>query len=472
MLDNRSLESPYQPDDGYQLGSMPQPSLSLSPLVGDPDKFWQSGDSGTFEYTDSHPFNDGSESGVSPASHAYGEVDLGLLDSGYNIEEMDYDTLREDGTLSPSPVDYQSSRSAASIDPSHILWNSPTSLAMLSEVTKRPTEFFEEIGAQFVAGSPTNHQRLSKDLSSPIPRVVVSDTTGDNVSREKKSAASGSSAIVTSVTTHFCAKPGPSQTLHTLVAPRGSNRELPAAYGYRPTNYEVATHDRQPPCTMTTGEEPQTGTLAAETLTDFYADADFISANIAAASNIAVGRRRLPSDLATLQIPPKTPSRSQFQHFSPGLRHSVSQNSLQIPEYPTPSSSFGGLANHSQLDGIQDRDRPPSTPVTPSCFSPNQLPSPISRSPSNPPDAVGGMTYCPDCPDHVFKGTPEAQKNSLQRHRRDQHNGLPRLPCLAPGCPRSFAPGRKDNRLKHVRAMHPEVRLPAPVKRRKRKADD
>lgn len=80
----------------------------------------------------------------------------------------------------------------------------------------------------------------------------------------------------------------------------------------------------------------------------------------------------------------------------------------------------------------------------------------------NPPvdGSMSQVTRCPVCPNTIFAGS--YQKINLQRHLRSLHSDLQRLDCPVPGCTVTFAPGRNDNRLKHVKAIHPYYPLPAP----------
>ena len=139
--------------------------------------------------------------------------------------------------------------------------------------------------------------------------------------------------------------------------------------------------------------------------------------------------------------------------------------------YPSPPPSFRGIAVRHQHDSAHGRDEPPSTPTTSSCLSPIEPPSPISPSPSSLSDTTDGITRCSICPDKIWNGKPVDQKNSLQRHNRDFHLGMPRLECLVRGCTVTFTPGPKDNRIKHVRAVHPDYPLPPPSKKRRRNVD-
>lgn len=161
----------------------------------------------------------------------------------------------------------------------------------------------------------------------------------------------------------------------------------------------------------------------------------------------------------------------------PGLRHyrssssnasscSIPRSSLQTSLYSTSPSSFEETSESQQVRGHLIRDRPPSNPARLPSVCPTDSSSLTSLSLPNAPDEAEKSCRCLLCPDKTF-----TDKSNLKRHERDIHNDMARLPCLKEGCDASFAPGRKDNRLKHVRAKHPDYYLPAPSRKRKREAD-
>lgn len=73
--------------------------------------------------------------------------------------------------------------------------------------------------------------------------------------------------------------------------------------------------------------------------------------------------------------------------------------------------------------------------------------------------SVPQTTRCPLCPNGIFAGS--YQKINLERHLLVCHSDVQRLDCLVPGCAATFAPGREDNRLTHVKITHPTFPLPA-----------
>lgn len=351
------------------------------------------------------------------------------------------------------------------------------------QATNTPPKPFEKIDALFTVRRPTYLGWTTIYLSNSLPRVVIRDTNLDNVGGEKSCDMSRVHVNISSTITQFDTNQLVGQTLYKSVDPSANSSQFPDVNWHRPNNYEVAMHGQRSPHTVIGGFEPRFETLAAGSVNAFYADADLTIANVAAVSNpdksFGAKRDRVPRGLSTLQIPNKTPPRSQHWQSSSGnaltmsvdLSHSTFQNSFKSLTHLTPSSSSRGTAEYPQLQYVCGRDDPPSTPTTPFCASLIELPSPVSTSPSSLSDTSEGITRCLSCPEKVFKGTPVAQKNSLQRHKRDAHNGMPRLECLVRGCTVTFAPGRKDNRMKHIRAIHPDFLLPVLSTKRKRKAD-
>lgn len=461
--------------------SRPEPSLSPRSKIAEPAEVWQSEYNETLGFRGLKAFNDGSEPGVSSANHGYVGMGLCAVESwDYDIEEMehyDYNTVPGYGALSPGPMDYQTDQGDGSMNVSHASLESTTRSTPYQQGIKRPTKPFKEIGAQFELGSPTDLGMSTNCMSIPLPRVVVSSVDNESMGGGKKSGVPQLYGNTLSTATQFDAKWNLGQSLHMSVASSGSNILLPDVKRNIPNDYEIATQDRQPPDTVLGCIEPQLGTLAVESVNAFHADADSTTANVAAVSNtdesFGVKRRPLPRNPSTLQIPTKTPPGSQHWQSPSGstLPHSTFQNSIQTPMYPTPPSSFRGIAEYHQLDNIYGGDDPTSTPATPLCVTPTELSPSVSPSPSYLSDADDGVTCCSICPFRIFTGTPVAQKNSLQRHMRDNHDGKPRLECLVRGCTVSFAPGRKDNLKKHIRATHPDYPLPATSTKRKRKAD-
>ena len=418
---------------------------------------------------------------MSTANHKYGEIDLPELPSwNYNDEEMergDHYTGPGHSIPSPSPIGSQTAQGDISMDASHTTLESPNYFAPSQQATRRPIEPFEKGFAQFMRESLTDPKMSTNHLNISLPTFVISDTAIESVGEGKKSAVSELYTNTPSTTSEFDAEQDLGQHLRKSLTSSGSISQFSDVNRYRPNNYDIAMHDRQPSYTVISGIAPQLRTRAAENVNAFYADADLTTPNVATVSNtdeaLCVKRRRRPKNLARLQIPNKTPP--GLQHWqsssSNAVSHSTFPNSLQTPKYPTPPSSFWGMSEYNQFDSAYGKDDLPSTPAAPLYSSPVELPSPISPLPSSLSDAADGITRCPSCPDKVFTGTRENQKNNLQRHKRDVHDGTPRLECLVQGCDASFAPGRKDNRIKHVRALHPYYPLPAPPKKRKRKAD-
>lgn len=432
-----------------------------------------------FSFIGQEALDDGSELGVSTANHTYGEADLPESPNWdcvtKEMDRGDIDVVAGHHALSPDLMDSQASHGEISMEALPMFLKSPTRLVSYQQATQNSRQPSEDISERLTPGSLIDFGRPTHGLSVPLPRVVVSDAALDSVGEGKKCAVLDLYANSSSTNIPFHAKQTFGQNLQNSDALSEKRSQLPDSNQYSPNNYEIAMHDRYPSYTVIYQDGPQFGTPVAEQLNAFYADADSITAKVdtgCSTKEMLDGkRRRVSRNLSTLQIPIKTPSGSQSWQVSPGsaASHPDFRNALQISPYPTPTSYLGGSNTDHRYDSAYTTDNSPSDPTTPSCGSTVGLSSPVSPSPSNLSDAADRVTRCPNCPEKAFTGRD--QKNSLQRHMRDAHNGMPRLECPVPECTASFGAGRKDNRIKHVRAMHPDFPLPVPSTKRKRRAD-
>ena len=313
---------------------------------------------------------------------------------------------------------------------------------------------FETFSAESVPGSPTDLGRLKNGLSIPIPRVVVSEAT------------------IPSPTRHDDETQTLYQNLHNALPSGESDRYLSDNTQYRPNNYQIAMHDRRPPYSLGNGDQSQFKTPIANSVSAFCADADRTVLDRVAFSKIdesfGFNKSRVTGSIPRFQTPNRPP---------PGLKHcrspssnasscSISRSSLQASLYSTSPSSFQETIEWHEGCGDLTRDRPPSNPARLPSVCLTDSSSLTSLSLPDAPDEAEKPCRCLLCPDKTF-----TDKSNLKRHERDIHKEMARLPCLKEGCDASFAPGRKDNRLKHVRAKHPDYYLPAPSRKRKRKAD-
>ena len=476
---NSSLDTLHNQYDEYESQESPQPSSRAEPSpspwfsIADANELWQSTYDDLSELFGLKAFNDNIEIGMSTTKHGNRENDS-------DSEPSDWFYNFEDDALSPAPMESLSAQGDVSLYASHPSQESPVGSAPYQQATERITRPFEESGAKFAPGSPTDLAKLTNHLGFPPPQVTVPHTTIGNVDDGKQSSVPELYATTSSTPTPFEAKKKFGQNLHKLVTSTESSSPSPDVNWYCPSNYEIVMHDRQSPCKATGGIEPQFQMLTAGSVNAFCDDADSIIANV---TNVAIvsntntsgkfgfKRRRLSRDLSTLQIPTKLPPGSQHLQSSSDntLPHAKFQDSIKIPIYPTPPSSFIGKAEHHQVNDAWDRNDPPFIPTTPSCVSPNGLQPPILPSLSSVPDAVNGNTCCSHCPDKIFTG--KERKSNLRRHMRDNHKGLSQLECFVPRCTATFKPGRKDNLLKHVKKKHPDIPLPATSTKKKRKAD-
>ena len=301
------------------------------------------------------------------------------------------------------------------------------------------------------------------------PSIVVSDSADNEfadgfISKLFKSCSSTPShtsleGIQGSVVQHSCMS----------MAPFRQDTRPRSLYGRLPTNYELATQDRRCP-DIPIDIESKSETSAFDSLRAFCIDADSTMTDNAAPYYLATNsshakRRRLSREHLGLQTPAdgiRSSKQRQELMFAP-----PDSSSVQSFTYPTPTLSFESLSTDQHSDSDICREDTPSVQTPLSCKDPNEPLSPASPSPSILRKTDDSIARCLKCPNVKFEGSN--RKNSLRRHERDQHNGKSRLKCLVPECIEDFAPGRKDNLMRHVKATHPGFPLPASTTKRKRK---
>lgn len=330
-----------------------------------------------------------------------------------------------------------------------------------AQVVGKPVESFGH-----AAGQPMTGRR------SQPPSIVVSNSANDGFTHGDTRDSSESYYTTPLLTGQVCLEKTTEQHSYGSIALFQRSIRLGELDRMPPNNYELASQDRQPP-DKPIGIELRSEETAAASMYAFCADADSTAADAAAlcgtdTSLLHVKRRRRSATYHGFQIPAKVRSSQQRQNSlgDPPIRSAV-QNSSRIP---TPPLSFRDLPPCQHPDNITSRKDTLSAQTPQACNAPIEPLTPVSPSPSTLSGADNDVLRCPECPDTAFKGPN--RKNSLQRHQRDRHSDMPRLGCLVPGCPVDFAPGRKDNRLKHVKATHPEYPLPTSPSKRKRKPDD
>ena len=484
-MHNRSPDVLHQSVHGDGPHILPQhgpgagASLLHWPSNPDPAKMWYSESRETFGLEDTS--DNGHEASKSIGENENDEVDLSEFviwkeDAEEEEGRVDYNTMLELGSRAPILMDPQSSQGDAQ-STSHAAPEPSNTCGESGRAMGRFAKPFEHVVAQSTPKSPTDPTILADDSDFPPPSIFVSNSPVDPIADENSCDLSESYNSVRSPTKQIDMKCNDAQHFYKPQAAIRQNLNPQNSSGYSPTNYEIATHDRQPP-EIPGGIDPQSEKIAADSANAFYVDADSTAVDVAAthhtdANFLDVKQRQSSGYLPLLQAPTNhllSLRRSQNPSWT-FPSSSIFQNSSQITTYPTPTLSSRDLPQHQHPDSAYNANDSISTQTIPPRVSPIEPPSPISLSPSSLPDAVDGITRCPHCPDKVFEGTPEAQRNSLQRHKRDCHDGLQRLECLVRGCAVTFAPGRKDNRVKHVRAKHPEFGLLSPSAKKKRKAD-
>ena len=428
---------------------------------------WYSESRETFGLEDTS--DNGHDASKSIADNEYDEVDLSEFviwkeDTEEEEGRVDYNTMLGLGSRAPTPMDPQSSQGDAQ-STSHAAPEPSNTCGESGRAMGRFAKSFEHMIAQSRPESPADPTILTDKSDIPPPSIFVSNSPVDPIADENSCDLSESYNSVRSPTKQIDMKCNDAQHFYKRQAAIRQNLNPQNSSGYSPTNYEVATHDRQPP-EIPGGIDPQSEKIAADSANAFCVDADSTAVDVAATRHTDAKFSLLQAPTSYLQSLQRSQNPSWNRPAS-----SAFQGSLQVTTYPTPTLSSRDLPQYQNPESACAANDSLSTETIPPRVSPIEPPSPISLSPSSLSDAVDGITRCPHCPDKVFKGTLEAQKNSLQRHKRDFHDGLQRLECLVGGCAVTFAPGRKDNRVKHVRAKHPEFRLPSPSTKKKRKAD-
>lgn len=489
-LHNRSLGILHRPDHENESQKKPQLSLRaqhpVSPysLLAVPDEVLHSDSNPQFESIGLEDiFDDGREPSVSIGNNEYEEHDLSDFETWtYNTEEEmgrgARNTILEPSSVAAGQMDSQSFRDNVQSKTSHAVPKSPNTCAQFHQAMMQPADFPEEIDAGFKSGSPVGLGVSANDSSIQAPSIFISNSGTEDVADGYPHDLSASYYSIMSRTNPTNMSRHDPQFSYKPVALIQRNIRPRNLHSYPPNNYEIATHDRQPP-DIPSGINPRSEKIAVDSLDAFCIDADLTAADVAATNRTDPGllhvKRRRPSGYLPV---PQTPTGPllPMQHRQNSSRYlpisSAFQNSLQVSTYPTPSLSSKDSSPYHHLDRSHTRDDdPPSTQARPSRVNSVEPPSPISPSPSSLSDAADGVTRCPRCPHTVFTGKPETRKNSLQRHNRDNHEGMERLLCLLPDCTVTFGAGRKDNLKKHVRATHPKYPLPPPYTKRKRDPD-
>ena len=336
---------------------------------------------------------------------------------------------------------------------SHAAHEMRTPLAQSVQATRKLMESSEQIGG-----------RSKRERPFHPPFIVISDSSNDKVADGFLHNSSESCSSTPSHTSLESIQGTAVQHSSMLMAPFPRDTRPRSLNGSPPTNYELAAQDRQRP-DIPAEIDYQSQSSAADSLRAFCNDADSTMTDHAAAYDLAtnslhVKRRRLSS---------KHPG---FQTPANGIRSSKHKqepmfNPPRISIYPTPTLSFENSSTYQQSDSVCSREDTPSVQTPLSCNDTNEPLSPASLSPSFSLKTDDSITRCLKCPNVSFEGPN--RKNSLHRHQRDHHNGRLPLECLVPECTVTFAPGRKDNRLRHVRATHPDFPLPSSTTKRKRK---
>ena len=472
LLHKRTLETLNRADHEDESQERLQHSLGTEPpsspwsLTADPDEmlsdcmesFGSSGMDGTSD--------DSREPSVSIRNNEYHDADSPDLflwedDTDQAAEPLDTFTVPRPDTQARNLVDLVSFEYS---ETSQAVPESRTFCAEPHQVSEKPIESCERIGIQ---SRPASSVSFNVPSIKP-PSILVSNDTVDEISNAKTRDLPESHNSPTLRTGQI----GMERYRYKSMASNQRSRLHPDLNQPIPNNYEIFMYDRQH-SSIPGRIDPQSEKTAADNLQAFCADADLTAADIADATHdtdtnlLHVKKRRLSA---------KVPVSGTLTNHFPSSRHlQTSACSSRVPspfqnhlQPPTPPPSFRYQPTDEHPATTYARGITPMSQATTSRSSPIVPLSPISPSASGSPEAATCFTSCPVCPNTVFKGTPANQKNSLKRHNRDHHSGMPPLECLVDGCTATFAPGRKDNRIKHVGAMHPDHPLPPSTKRKRK----
>lgn len=410
--------------------------------------------------------DDSREPSVFIENSEYDEAGVSELPTWGDYPELEGDdsdsaTALDTGSLAPCTMDLQCYPGDVPLEPFQNTPESQITCSPDAQLLRKPIESFGHAAGQSMMGR-----------RSQPPSIVVSNSANDGVAHGDPRDLSESYCTIPLLTRQVHMKETTEEHSYGSSPLFQRSTRLGGLDGMGPNNYELATQDRQPP-DKPIGIEPRSEETAAASMYAFCADADSIAAADAApcgtdTSLLHVKKRRRPATHHGFQTPVKVVSSSQQRQKSledPPISSAV-QNSSQVP---TPPLSFRDLPPCQHPDDKTSRKKTLSAQSSQACNAPIEPLTPVSPSPSTLSSADNNVIRCPECPDVAFEGPN--RKNSLQRHQRDRHSDMPRLQCLVRGCPVDFAPGRKDNRLKHVRVIHPDYPLPASPSMRKRKRD-
>ena len=450
-----------------------KPPLSPWTSIADPDEM-------LFEASESQALEDASDDGrelsISVGINEHNEEVTSECtpwedENGQEKEHIGNTNVLGHGNLAAYPVESQCSVGYADSNAFQDVSKSPSTCATSSQATSEIVEPLEEDGEH---PPPERHLglRISTKTSYFLkPSIVVSNNVNEEFAARKLRGLPESSSTFDSSMVEVDMDGDAAPHLCKIVAPF-QPRTTPGDFGrYSPNNYEIATQDRHSPH-IPGGIDPLSKRLAAARLHVFCVDADSITGDAATSQSTSIGpshvkRLRTSDNHPEFQTPKENYlSLQQWQGEPPkSPTTSAVQDHLQVPSYPTPPLSSKRLPQSQHRDSSHDRCNTPTS----SHNSPIEPWSPVSPSPPSLPEVDDGFIRCHICPTTRFAGPH--QKNSLQRHIRDKHGGMPRLRCLVQECRITIAPGRKDNVLKHVRALHPDYPLPPQSTKRKRKAD-
>ena len=385
-------------------------------------------------------------------------VDSNIFDAGHLPGHLtcENDLEQEEESFISDTAQWE--RGSVHSELSHAAPELRISYAQSAQATGKLIESSEQVGGRSKSERPLH-----------TPSIVVSDSANDEVADGCLRNLSESCSSTPSHTSLEGIQANAVQHSSMFMAPFQRDTRPRNLNGSLPTNYELATQDRQRP-DIPTEIEYLSESSASDSLRNFCNDADLTMtddpvAHFLATNSLHVKRRRLSREHPGFQTQPNGIRSSK--HRQEPMTNPPDSSAVRISTYPTPTLSFENLSTYQHSDSVYSREGTPSVQSPLSCNYSNEPLSPASPSPSISFKTDDSVTRCLECPDVSFEGPN--RKNSLHRHQRDHHNGRLPLECLVPECTVTFTPGRKDNLLRHVRATHPDFSLPASTIKRKRK---
>lgn len=236
--------------------------------ISNSDESWAS----DFELSSIEGWNDFDdiEPHVSNANYGDGKIDQlepSTLGEFEEIEHVDPSSVHGHGGLPHEPMYPEILRSGISMDTSRVPLDVQTQCRPCQGLNDTSTGPSETVGAVSVPGLPTDPGRPENGPGLPIPCVVVSDPTVNTHGIRSEIAVPALHTNIPSPTRLYDGTQTLDQNLRQALASGESTRNPSDNSRYLPNNYQIAY-------TLGNGDQPQFETPIAESVSDFYADAD------------------------------------------------------------------------------------------------------------------------------------------------------------------------------------------------------